>query len=256
MLEKIFGLKSFLPLAGLFFLGVIFISVFPPKTPDQGQLNQVVNRPNLNTSCDAQQTIEATEAATYQVITPSGHASGFGIDESGLIATNSHVVEGQRNIRVRINGTPIDATIWNIEEADDLAVLKVGTKINTVEWFSSDRLATAETLYAIGWSGMVGGEPAITQGILSRKFSVSNNVPILQTDAPINPGNSGGPLINSCGVVGVNTAKLVWVEEQVPAEGIGYALASERAEPVLSSLANRPSEKTLLDNIFRNFNIR
>jgi S1-C subfamily serine protease len=253
MLEKVFGFKSFLPLAGLFFLGIIFISFFPPQ--DLPIATKVVNRPNLNTDCNAQKTIEETEAATYQIVTASGHATGFGIDESGLIATNSHVVSGQSNIRVRINDNPIDATVWNAQEGDDLAVLKVATKIRTVQWFPSSKLATAETLYAIGWPGLFGGEPAITQGILSRKFSVGSGVPILQTDAPINPGNSGGPLINSCGVVGVNTAKLVWVEEQVPAEGIGYALASDRAESVLSSLANRPSSQSLLENVFRSLSI-
>jgi serine protease Do len=57
---------------------------------------------------------------------------------------------------------------------------------------------------------------------------------VIQTDAAINPGNSGGPLINLKGeVIGINTAK---ISQQVGAEGMGYSIPSNIAQPILVDL--------------------
>lgn len=58
----------------------------------------------------------------------------------------------------------------------------------------------------------------------------------IQTDTAINPGNSGGPLIDSCGVIGINTAKISWSDPNTPTQGFGFAIAGNYAKLVINSL--------------------
>ena len=54
---------------------------------------------------------------------------------------------------------------------------------------------------------------------------------LIRTDAAINEGNSGGPLVNRAGhVIGINTALIP------SAQGIGFAIPSSSAKPVLRIL--------------------
>jgi serine protease Do len=57
---------------------------------------------------------------------------------------------------------------------------------------------------------------------------------LIQTDAAINPGNSGGPLLNLAGqAIGINTAIIP------SAHGIGFAISSTMARPVLGELISK-----------------
>jgi S1-C subfamily serine protease len=60
---------------------------------------------------------------------------------------------------------------------------------------------------------------------------------VIQTDAAINPGNSGGPLADMNGqVVGINTLVAAQAEPGVPAQGIGFAIAIDAAQPIAAEL--------------------
>lgn len=187
-------------------------------------------------TCDEQLTLLNTKAATYGILrNDGGHGTGIGISNKGFIATNNHVIENSRTLQVWVDKW-VDAKVWEISKENDLAIIKVNVPIDTVQWSSSNKLQEAATVHAIGWPSVLEGDATITKGIVSRKTTVLNKVSIIQTDAPINPGNSGGPLIDKCGVIGITTAKMFWAGYGIPSEGIGFAIASDYAKPILDSM--------------------
>lgn len=172
-----------------------------------------------------------------------GAGSGWIISSDGLIVTNNHVVEGATSIMITFNdGTslPVDMASTKTDEFTDLAVLKVDTAgLPAVEIGDSSKLREGEWVVAIGNS--LGEGIRVTQGIVSRKdVSMQDEngqtlSGLIETDAVINPGNSGGPLVNMSGqVIGITNAKRV----QTGVEGVGYAISSNEAAPIIQDLIN------------------
>ncbi len=119
---------------------------------------------------------------------------------------------------VRINAKNLPAA-----KVGDSAILRVG------DW-----------VVAIGNS--LGMGISATKGIVSAKgvsLSVSAGQTLddlIQTDAAINPGNSGGPLVNMAGeVIGITSVKIA----QVGVEGMGYAISSNTAKPIIQQLVQK-----------------
>ncbi len=191
--------------------------------------------------------------------------SGSGIivgknDDSLLIATNYHVVEGADTVSVTcIDGETYEATVNGYDEDKDLAVVSVALsdisddtmdQIQVATMGSSDDLKVGEQVVAIG--NALGYGQSVTTGIVSAKNRKlgsdgsaededSDAVNLIQTDAAINPGNSGGALLNMNGeVVGINSAKLA----STAVEGMGYAIAISDVTDTLENLMNEtPRDK-------------
>lgn len=206
--------------------------------------SSMIDNGSSSFSCNEQITIQNVKLASHTVnIYDSedryiAYGSGFAIEDptEGLILTNSHVIEGAHKIKVWIgfDGKElIDASVFAQYPDEDIALIKVDYDFPyKVQLSNSDEVKDADTLYAVGWANDSTGEPTITKGILSRRIK-DDGFEILQTDASINLGNSGGPLINKCGVVGINTAKMFWSDYDNPAEGTGYALSSNFIKSVI-----------------------
>lgn len=184
-----------------------------------------------STSCDEQNNLMQAKNCTYIVETENGHGSGFFIAK-GYLVTNTHVIENSTQIYTWINGKREPVSLWGFSVNDDIALLKIDTEAQTCSWSDSSKIELAETLYAVGWPEVLTGESAITKGIYSRIVKTQDNVEYIQTDAPINPGNSGGPLVGKCGIVGINEWKYSG-DPSAPAEGMGFAITSNRAKPVI-----------------------
>ena len=164
--------------------------------------------------------------------------SGFVINPDGFIVTNSHVVDGAKDIRVTLaDGRELPATVLGRDPRTDLVLLKVDAKgLPVVPLGDSARLEVGESVMAIG--NPYGLEQTVTTGIISAKGRVIGEGPyddFIQTDASINPGNSGGPLINARGqAIGINAAI---VTQSGGSVGIGFAIPINLAKPVLTQLA-------------------
>ncbi len=203
------------------------------KNKKTEQLNQAEGI--LNPNCDQSAVLEQAKQCSYVVATNLGHGSGFAITENFLI-TNKHVVSQAESIYTFIDGDKQDLLLWNYSSDSDLAVLKSERVLEPCQWAESDQILLAETLFAVGWPNSPEGEASITRGIFSRFIQTDEGPTFIQTDAAINPGSSGGPLLSSCGIVGINTAKISWSQGNVPAEGFSFAIASNYAQQVIEKL--------------------
>jgi serine protease Do len=185
--------------------------------------------------------------------------SGFLISPDGYIATNNHVVESSRDIRVWLqDGRSFEAQLVGADPTTDVALLKIDAHgLPALRWGRSRDLRVGDWVLAIGNPGVEGSAPldyTVTSGIVSAKerplgiirqslgelgganaelagYAVEN---FIQTDAVINPGNSGGPLVGLDGrVVGINSAI---VSNSGHFEGYGFAVPSDLAQHVAQDL--------------------
>jgi hypothetical protein len=190
----------------------------------------------------------AVSPAVVRIIAQEAMGSGMIIEKDGYILTNSHVVEGTTLIAVELSsGEQLRGRVTGRDENNDLAVIKIGgSNLPTVTFGDSATLRSGQEVIAIGYPLDLAGSVTVTKGIVSaiRQYS------LIQTDVAINPGNSGGPLINLKGeVIGVNFAGISMYQE-MPVEGMNFAVAINTAKRVIpllkggkSTLAPIPTPK-------------
>jgi serine protease Do len=135
--------------------------------------------------------------------------SGFIISADGLLLTNAHVVDGAKEVTVKLSDhREFKAKVLGADRSSDIAVLKIDAHdLPTVTLGDSEQLGVGDYVLAIGQP--FGLEETATAGIVSakgRSLPGDGYVPFIQTDAAVNPGNSGGPLFDANGsVVGINS---------------------------------------------------
>ena len=173
---------------------------------------------------------------------PRGSGTGFIWDESGLIVTNFHVVQGANKITIELQSNKsYQATVVGSAPEKDIALLKIDAPnedLQPLPLGDSTSLAVGRKVLAIGNPFAL--DTTLTVGVVSalgREIkSITNRTikNVIQTDAAINPGNSGGPLLNSNGqLVGVNTA--IYSPTGASA-GIGFAIPVNAVKVIVPQL--------------------
>lgn len=172
--------------------------------------------------------------------------------EYAYIVTNHHVVEGADTVEVVLDDeSTISAELLGSDLFTDLAVLRVDAKEvgEPIEMGVSENIKVGEPVIAIGNPLGLMFAGSVTQGIISGKqrtipqdFNQDGRpdwqAEVIQTDAAINPGNSGGALINMQGqLIGINSMKI----SQNIAQGIGFAIPVDIAQPVIKDLEEKGS---------------
>ncbi len=179
---------------------------------------------------------------------PQGGAIGSGevLTSDGYIVTNDHVVSGFTRFSVRFaNSQVAPARLAGQDAQDDLAVLKVGVNhLQPISLGNSAKVQVGSFSVAVG--NPLGLEGTATFGIVSALNRTASEGPggpaamltgLIQTSAPINPGNSGGALVDLQGqLIGIPTLIAVDPEIGAPANGIGFAIPSNRVQFVTQQL--------------------
>ena len=190
-----------------------FIKLYPQEDMEGGDLNVTPNHP--------------TEEERLK-----GTGSGFFVGKD-VIATNFHVVEDAKNIKIVISDKNsvnlYDAKIMCVDKANDLALIQIiDSKFVALERLpykiaqrSSDvGVSVFSAGYPYAKNGM-GEEIKITDGIISSKTGAGGDVVRYQISAPIQPGNSGGPLFDKHGnIVGITSSGMKGLDN------VGYAIKS------------------------------
>ncbi len=175
--------------------------------------------------------------------------AGVVLSPDGYIVTNAHVIEGARQIHIRLQGLDqqkagehmvrrgaMEAKLVGVDRLTDLAVLKIdASNLPALTLADSNDLKQGQVVFAFG--SPMGLENSVSMGVVSataRQIDPAKPDIYIQTDAPINPGNSGGPLVDVDGhVVGINTFIL---SESGGNEGLGFAIPSDVVKSVYDQI--------------------
>src|SRR5512143_3942237 len=167
--------------------------------------------------------------------------SGVLVDQSGLVVTNNHVIQGSGEAEITValsDGREFPAKIVLKDDHTDLAVLRLdakGAQFPVIQFADSDSLQVGDLVLSIGDPFGVG--QTVTSGIVSAlartQVGISDYQFFIQTDAAINPGNSGGALVDIDGkLAGINTAI---VSRSGGSHGIGFAIPANMVASFLAA---------------------
>jgi putative serine protease PepD len=173
----------------------------------------------------------------------SGLGSGWVLDhEDETLVTAAHVIDSGERFFIE----DAEATVLGVAPCEDLAVLRVdgGLRGRTLELGDAGQ---GETVLAFGFpeTSEDGEPPSATRGVVSAAHTAfrdpAADVPAyadaIRTDTALDPGFSGGPLVDLDGrVVGINAAVRTRGSDDRPLQGANYAVAADRARPVIESL--------------------
>lgn len=205
-----------------------------------------------NTILTAQEIARKTRESTVYLRTLNangdaiGTGSGFFID-TGLIATNFHVIDGSSSIFVRV----VDKEKWYyieeiaaVDKSHDLVILKV-SRIDTpvLSLANSDTIEIGETVYAMG--NPQGWEGTFSEGIIS-SIRGENSNKWIQITAPVSPGSSGGAILNKSGeVIGIATLAYFSIDPKLKvnrSQNINFAVPSNYLKKLLQKV-KQPTTK-------------
>jgi len=224
-----------------------------PASTGQGTVHSVAERARpAVVQITTQQAVSDVFGQSFQA--QSGVGSGVIYDASGLILTNSHVVDQSSSLLVSLpDGRTFPGTLLGQDRLMDLAVAKVdpesGGSLPVNELGDSSSLSVGDEVVAIGNALALPGGPTVTAGVVSaldRAVQEPGNgsgnpgpylYDLIQTDAAINPGNSGGPLLDmDARVIGINTLAAGSAGSTM-AQGVGFAISINAARPIAAQLA-------------------
>ena len=128
----------------------------------------------------------------------SSRGSGFIIHPAGYVLTAHHVVEGAREVEIRLaDRRRLRAQVVGSDPEVDVALVKVSGRheLPTLALGDSDHSQVGEWVGSLGYP--FGLESSLSLGIISRHGrNISTGFDFIQTNAGASAGWSGGPLVN------------------------------------------------------------
>jgi len=160
-------------------------------------------------------TTRGVDGAARSVVKVLGTACGLGIEGSGwvagagLVVTNAHVVAGETDTTVQLEGSPpgLDANVIDFDAHDDIAILRVPElRRPSLKLVANPKAGTPAAILGYPLDGGFDREP----GRIGQTETVSTedaygNGPVLRSitslRGKVRPGNSGGPMVDHSGRV-------------------------------------------------------
>ena len=177
--------------------------------------------------------------SVYKVSQARGSGSCFYLKDYALFVTNSHVVEGFRDVAIEDNHRNRSAArVVLVNPSLDIAFLKGEGDYSTLP-----RLQLATAPAVIGQKIRVAGYPfgmpfTVTEGTVSSPQQYMDGYYHIQTDAAVNPGNSGGPMFNDKDeVIAITTSKFT------NADNMGFGIPVTYLTSLLDAVAELDLEK-------------
>jgi S1-C subfamily serine protease len=166
-----------------------------------------------------------------------GIGSGFFITRDGYLLTNFHVVKDANKVEVKYKMRVLKAEVVEVDEDNDLALLKVaGKDFAPLAISRKDSADLGDAVFTIGFPNidMQGIEPKYTDGKISSLAGMRDDPAEYQISVPVQPGNSGGPLCDASGeVVGIVVARLndlaALRESGAVPQNVNYAVKAKKA---------------------------
>lgn len=175
----------------------------------------------------------------FKVSQARGSGSCFYVKDYDLFVTNSHVVEGFRQVTLEDQGrNRYPARVILANPSLDIALLRAEGDFSQL---SGVPLASDEA--RIGGKIRVAGYPfglpfTVTEGTVSSPRQYMGGHDHVQTDAAVNPGNSGGPMFNEKGeVIAITTSKFT------NADNMGFGIPVSCLTPLLEQSRKIESEQ-------------
>ncbi|WP_100374121.1 trypsin-like peptidase domain-containing protein [Bacillus sp. FJAT-45037] len=176
------------------------VKVEQPKEETLRQLTEII--------ADAQENV-------FTIHTTYSQGSGFLYNESGIVVTNAHVVEGSIDTSVKtMTGSEHEGKVIGYSNETDVAIIKVPDFIGRTpsKIAYEDSALIGEPVIALG--SPLGLENTASMGYVTgvnRDFVIDTFVysNLYQISAPISPGSSGGPLLaqDTEEIIAINSAK-------------------------------------------------
>jgi len=167
--------------------------------------------------------VNALNNSIYKIITADGTGTGFKVENSDLVITNYHVVQGSKKVAVQNhNKDKFIAYVVMVNPEVDLAFLEVEGLKNVAGAIKLNPNLELNNMQKVYINGFPFGMPfTVTEGIISSVNQPMRGRYYIQTDAAVNPGNSGGPMLDTEGtLVGVTTSKFT------DADNVGFGIRS------------------------------
>jgi S1-C subfamily serine protease len=141
---------------------------------------------------------------------PSGNGIAMGsgvVVERATVITNCHVAKAGPRLKVKHQGSVLDATLVLADEEHDLCRLSVvGLDAPAVEQGRLKQVKVGQKVYALG--APQGLDLTLSDGMVSSLRDVDEGS-VIQTSAPVSPGSSGGGLFNEHGqLIGIVTFQM------------------------------------------------
>ena len=184
---------------------------------------------------------------------PKATGSGAIVSTEGHVLTAAHVVAGAGRVNVLTAQGTKSAKVLRVDEANDLAVLKLTDgAFPALPVAPSRKVRLGQAVATIGFPNVEiqGFSPKITRGEISSVSGIGDDPRAWQISVPVQPGNSGGALLDENGnVIGVVVSRLglkaAKATGAIP-QNVNYAVKSTYAlallEPYLGNNAPSPNE--------------